>query len=66
MRGSSQPAEALPPDVRTLIEILFERMNAAVGHWELEFAATDGRLRRWHRHERGSANELEHFDRNAS
>ena len=64
MRGTAHTASELPPDTRALIALLFERLDAAVGKWRLEFEAKDGIPTRWVRHEGPKpASELGRFDR---
>jgi hypothetical protein len=57
-----RPAVTLPPEVAALAELLFERLDAAVGNWRIELFGTDGRLRSFRRQEEGGRDALARFD----
>jgi hypothetical protein len=49
---------SVAPDVRSIAELLAERLDVARGATRLEFEFQDGRLLRVHRHERIAATAL--------
>lgn len=54
---------SVPPDARSLLEVLAERLDLASGTTRLEAEFQDGRLLRVHRHEKLAAGGLDRFDR---
>jgi hypothetical protein len=62
MRGADLEASAVAPDIRSLAELLAERLDLARGPTRIEFEFEDGRLLRVHRHERIPATGLHRYD----
>ena len=52
----------LPTDLEELLELVFQRFDAAVGDWRIELFGTDGHLRTWKRQEEGGRKLLARFD----
>ena len=52
-------AAELPPNVRALLELVFEQLNLGVGPWRLEAEAQDGRVSVIYRHHKMGSKELD-------
>lgn len=61
--GAAVDAAALPPDLRSLIEQVFERLGAGAGRWRLELDAENGRFRGGKRTQTMTAQTLHQFER---
>ncbi len=62
MADEALNARELPPDTRSLAELLAERLDCSVGRWRVELEIEDGELRLVWRHERIGAGALGRFD----
>jgi hypothetical protein len=55
------PAAELPPNVRALLELVFEQLNMGVGVWRLECDAQDGRVSVVWRHNKVRGTDLDEW-----